>query len=442
MRKRATLVLAVLLSFALLAAACGDDEEAETAAEPEPAAAEPEPAPEPEPEPAPEPETTESAEPEPETTEAPAPEPEPEPEMTDVSVGLVFDIGGRGDQSFNDSAAAGIERAAAELGITFTEASPEPDGSNRAELLQLAASEHDIVIGVGFLFEGDAAAVGAENPDTKFGVVDSAMLNFGADPPAPFGDNIAGLVFAEHEGSFLVGAAAALKSETGKIGFIGGVANVGGLIEKFEAGFTAGAQTVNPDIEIIGDYITEAPDFDGFNAPDRAKEIALAMYEDGADIVYHAAGGSGAGLFQAALEQSEATGSKVWAIGVDSDQYHTADAGVRDYILTSMLKRVDVSIFEMVRSVIDGTMQPGPTAYDLSVDGVGYSTSGGFVDDIADQLDALKAQIVAGDIVVPAVAIDSRSRERPDPLTGSRSASTHVPTLRPGRAIVRPGRRF
>ena len=401
MRKRATLVLAVLLSFALLAAACGDDEEAETAAEPEPAAAEPEPAPEPEPEPAPEPETTESAEPEPETTEAP--EPEPEPEMTDVSVGLVFDIGGRGDQSFNDSAAAGIERAAAELGITFTEASPEPDGSNRAELLQLAASAHDIVIGVGFLFEGDAAAVGAENPDTKFGVVDSAMLNFGADPPAPFGDNIAGLVFAEHEGSFLVGAAAALKSETGKIGFIGGVANVGGLIEKFEAGFTAGAQTVNPDIEIIGDYITEAPDFDGFNAPDRAKEIALAMYEDGADIVYHAAGGSGAGLFQAALEQSEATGSKVWAIGVDSDQYHTADAGVRDYILTSMLKRVDVSIFEMVRSVIDGTMQPGPTAYDLSVDGVGYSTSGGFVDDIADQLDALKAQVVAGDIVVPDV---------------------------------------
>ena len=337
------------------------------------------------------------------TAAATAPEPEPEaPAATsDISVGLVFDIGGRGDQSFNDSAAAGIERAAAELGITFTEASPEPDGSNRGELLQLAASEHDIVIGVGFLFEGDAAAVGAENPDTRFGVVDSAMINWGADPPAPYGENIAGLVFAEHEGSFLVGAAAALKSETGTIGFIGGVANVGGLIERFEAGFNAGARAVNPDIEIIGDYITEAPDFDGFNAPDRAKEIALAMYEDGADIVYHAAGGSGAGLFQAALEQSEATGSKVWAIGVDSDQYHTADAGVRDYILTSMLKRVDVSIFEMIRSVIDGTMQAGPTAYDLSVDGVGYSTSGGFVDDIADQLDALKAQIVSGEIAVP-----------------------------------------
>ena len=411
MHKRLFALLAILLSFALLASACGDDEETETVAEPEPAAAEPEPEPEPaadeDDDHAPEDDDDHDHEDDHAHEDDDDHDHEDEsddaamPEMTDISVGLVFDIGGRGDQSFNDSAAAGIERAAAELGITFTEASPEPDGSNRGELLQLAADAHDIVIGVGFLFEGDAAAVGAENPDTMFGVVDSAMLNFGADPVAPYGENIAGLVFAEHEGSFLVGAAAALKSQTGKIGFIGGVANVGGLIERFEAGFNAGAQAVNPDIEIIGDYITEAPDFDGFNAPDRAKEIALAMYEDGADIVYHAAGGSGAGLFQAALEQSEATGSKVWAIGVDSDQYNTADAGVRDYILTSMLKRVDVSIFEMIKSVIDGTMQPGPTAYDLSVDGVGYSTSGGFVDDITGELEALKAQIVSGEISVP-----------------------------------------
>ena len=398
MRKRATLILAVLLSFALLAAACGDDDGTETVTEPEPAAAEP--APEPE---APEPETTEAPAPEPETTEAPAPEPEPEPEpeMTDISVGLVFDIGGRGDQSFNDSAAAGIERAEAELGITYTEASPNDDGSNRGELLQLAASAHDVVVAVGFLFETDAAAVGAENPDTVFGVVDSGMINFGADPPAPYGDNIAGLVFAEEQGSFLVGAAAALKTETGTIGFIGGVANVGGLIERFEAGYQAGARAVNPDIEIISAYVTQAPDFDGFNAPDRGKEIALAMYEEGADIVYHAAGGTGAGLFLAAQEQSEATGSQVWAIGVDSDQYYTAGAGVQDFILTSMLKRVDVSIFEMVRSAIEGNVTAGPTVYDLSVDGVGYSTSGGFVDDIVDQLEDFKAQIVSGAIVVP-----------------------------------------
>jgi basic membrane protein A len=345
-----------------------------------------------------EPTTTAGAEPtttagaEPTTTAAPA---------TDVSVGLIFDIGGRGDQSFNDSAAAGMERAESELGITFTEASPNDDGSNRAELLQLAADSSNLVIGVGFLFEGDAAAVGIENPEVNFAVVDSPMLDFTVDPPVPYGDNIAGLVFAEHQGSFLVGAAAALKSATGTIGFIGGVSGVGGLIERFEAGFRAGAAAVNPDIEIVSEYITAAPDFDGFNAPDRARDIALAMYEAGADIVYHAAGGSGAGLFEAAREQSEASGSKVWAIGVDSDQYNTADEGVREYILTSMLKRVDVSIFEVTRSVIDGTFTAGPTTYDLSVDGVGYSTTGGFVDDIVDQLEDFKAQIVSGEIEVP-----------------------------------------
>jgi basic membrane protein A len=158
---------------------------------------------------------------------------------------------------------------------------------------------------------------------------------------------------------------------------------------------------VNPDIVILSDYITEAPDFDGFNAPDRAKEIALGMYEGGADVVYHAAGGSGAGLFEAASEQSDASGSKVWAIGVDSDQYNTADPAVRDFILTSMIKRVDVAVFEFVNAAISDSITAGPTTYDLSVDGVGYSTSGGFVDDITDDLDAFKEQIINGDIVVP-----------------------------------------
>jgi basic membrane protein A len=319
-----------------------------------------------------------------------------------TKVGLVYDIGGRGDQSFNDSAAAGLDRAKAELGVETSEASPNADGSNRAELLQLAADNSDIVIAVGFLFEGDTAAVGAENPEVHFAVVDSAMLDFSQDPPVPYGDNIAGLVFAEEQGSFLVGAAAALKSATGVIGFIGGVSGVGGLIEKFQAGFEAGAKAVNPDITIVSQYITAAPDFAGFNAPDRAKDIALAMYQDeGADIVYHAAGGSGAGLFEAAKEHSDASGSKVWAIGVDSDQYNTADAGVRDYILTSMLKRVDVAVYQIIKAQIDGTFAAGPTTYNLAVDGVGYSKTGGFVDDIASQLDDFKAKIVSGDIVVP-----------------------------------------
>ena len=182
----------------------------------------------------------------------------------------MYDIGGRGDLSFNDSAAKGLEDAEAELGVTFTEASPNDDGSNRAELLQLAAGENPLVVAVGFLFEGDAAATAAENPDTNFAVIDSSMLNFEVDPPAPYGDNVAGLVFAEEQGSYLVGVAAALKSESGQIGFIGGVCCFG-LIEKFEAGFRAGALSVNPDIEITAQYITEAPDFDGFNQPDQAR---------------------------------------------------------------------------------------------------------------------------------------------------------------------------
>jgi basic membrane protein A len=317
---------------------------------------------------------------------------------SDVTAGLVYDIGGRGDQSFNDSAAAGIEKAKTELGIEFTEASPNDDGSNRAELLQLQADNNPIVIAVGFLFATDAATVAANNPDTNFAVIDDAMMDW--ETMSPLSENAAGLTFAEHEGSFLVGAAAALKSETGTIGFIGGVCCFG-LIEKFEAGYIAGAKAVNPNINIISQYITEFPDFDGFNAPDRAKEIGLAMYNDGADIVYHAAGGSGAGLFEAAKEISESSGSKVWGIGVDSDQYNTVDASVQEYVLTSMLKRVDTAVFLAIKSQVDGTFTAGQTAYGLSDDGVGYSTSGGYVDDIVTELDAFKADIIAGNIVVP-----------------------------------------
>ena len=314
--------------------------------------------------------------------------------------GLVYDIGGRGDLSFNDSAAAGLEKAAAELGYATTEASPNDDGSNRAELLQLAADSNEIVLAVGFLFAGDAAEAAAANPDVNFAVIDDGMLNF--DTGEPVAPNAAGLVFAEEQGSFLVGAAAALKSETGKVGFIGGVCCFG-LIEKFEAGFRQGALAVNPDIEVIAQYITDAPDFDGFNQPDQAKVIATTMYEDGADIIYHAAGGAGNGMFAAAKEFSEDNGSKVWGIGVDSDQYNTigtVDASLQEYVLTSMLKRVDVAVFEILKDHANGDFAAGPQVYDLSVDGVGYSTTGGYVDDIADQLDGFKAEIVAGNIVV------------------------------------------
>jgi basic membrane protein A len=314
-----------------------------------------------------------------------------------LTVGLTFDLLGRGDQSFNDSAAAGMDRAKADFGVTVNELTPT-DASARGTDLQLQAENADLVIGVGFSFATDAKTIAVQNPDVKFAIVDDAMLNDTFDAPAA--PNAAGLVFSEEQGSYLVGVAAALKSTTGKIGFIGGVSGIG-LIEKFEAGYIAGAKSVNPDIQVTSQYITAFPDFDGFESPDRAKEIATAMYSEGADIVYAAAGLSGSGMFQAAAETSTATGTKVWGIGVDSDQYNTVDPAVKDYVLTSMIKRVDVAVYNITEDVVNGTFEAGEHRYDLAAEGVGYAVSGGFVDDIIDQLEAAKASIIDGSVVVP-----------------------------------------
>lgn len=358
-------LMSLMAVFAMITVACGGGTTDTTAAGTEPTTAATEP-----------PSTTAPTE----TTEA----------MVAPHIGLVYDIGGRGDQSFNDSAAAGLDKATADLGIDSAEASANADGSDREELLNLlATSGSELVFGIGFLFADPMAAAAAASPDVNFAIVDSVV-----DAP-----NVAGLVFAEEQGSFLVGAAAALKSTNGHIGFIGGVSI--DLIKKFEAGYIAGAKAVNPDIIIDSQYVTEPPDFAGFNDPAAGKVIAQSMYEDGADVVYHAAGGTGAGLFQAAKEYSEANGTKVWAIGVDSDQYNTAGADVQEYILTSMLKRVDVAVYNTIKAQVEGTFTAGVNVFDLSVDGVGYSTTGGFVDDIAAQLEEFKAQIISGEIVVP-----------------------------------------
>ena len=317
---------------------------------------------------------------------------------SEFSAALAFDVGGRGDGSFNDAAGAGLDRAAEQLGVQTSEVSPNPDGSNRAEILQISADNGaNIVIGVGFLFGETIHTVAQENPNTYFGVVDDAGLGPAFDAPLA---NLSGLTFAEHEGSFLVGAVAALKTQTNTVGFIGGVDIE--LIRRFHAGFEAGVKAVDPAISILSEYVTEPPDFDGWAMPAETRVIAQSMYEDGADIIYHAAGGSGAGLFEAAREYSESYDDKVWAIGVDSDQYFTADESVRPYILSSMLKRVDVAVYNTIEAVVNGNFQGnGPTVFDLSVDGVGYSTSGGFIDDIVPQIEEFKLAIVSGEIVVP-----------------------------------------
>ncbi len=156
---------------------------------------------------------------------------------------------------------------------------------------------------------------------------------------------------------------------------------------------------VNPDIEVLVNYISQPPDFSGFNDPAKGKEIAASQYEAGADVIYAAAGGSGLGVFEAAAVAGAP--GEVWAIGVDSDQYELVSAELQPYILTSMLKKVDVATYETIAAYCGGTFESGVQTFDLAADGVGYSTSGGFVDDIAADLDAYKEQIVSGEIVVP-----------------------------------------
>jgi basic membrane protein A and related proteins len=306
---------------------------------------------------------------------------------SDLKVGLAYDIGGRGDQSFNDAAAAGLDKAKSELGIETKEAEASNGESDTAEeerLRVLANAGYNPVIAVGFAYSAAVAKVAKELPDTNFAIIDDE---------AAVGDNIANLVFAEEQGSFLVGAAAALKSKSGNIGFVGGVDVP--LIHKFEAGYTAGAKAVNKDIKVQVKYLTQPPDFSGFGDPAKGKTAAAGMYDAGADVVYQAAGGSGGGVFEAA----KAAGAL--AIGVDSDQYQTADPSVQSVIMTSMLKKVDVAVFDFIKSASEDSFTAGTVRYDLAKDGVGYATSGGQIDDIATQLEDYKAKIISGEITVP-----------------------------------------
>jgi basic membrane protein A len=311
----------------------------------------------------------------------------------DLKIGLAYDAIGRGDKSFNDSAFAGVEAAIDQYGGDFSEVTPNEDGSDRAELLaQLAEQGFNPVIAVGFAYDEVIADVAADFPDTTFAQVDgSVTLPDGSSK----GDNVTGLLFSEEEGSFLAGVAAALKSESGSIGFVGGVETT--LIQKFQAGFEAGAEAVKPDIKVDSQYISPAGDFSGFNDPARAEILASGMFDAGADIVYHASGGSGTGVFRAAA----AAGGR--AIGVDSDQYQTVDdPALQAVIMTSMLKRVDNAVEAFITSYVDGVAAGGEDIVnDLSTEGVGLAESGGFIEDIKDQIDDYKQQIIDGEIEVP-----------------------------------------
>ncbi|MDQ7828305.1 MAG: BMP family ABC transporter substrate-binding protein [Armatimonadota bacterium] len=305
-----------------------------------------------------------------------------------LRIGLVYDVGGRGDLSFNDMAAAGLDRAAKTFAarIETKELEPAAGGENREELLRLLAGErYDLILGIGFLFTDSITRVARDFRAVRFAIVDGFIDK---EP------NVVSLLFKEEEGSFLVGAAAALKSKTNKIGFVGGMKIP--LIEKFEVGYIAGAKYVKPTIQVFSDYAGTTGE--AFRDPVKGKELASAQYDRGADIIYHASGGTGIGVFEAAALKRKL------AIGVDADQSLTVKPEQRRYILTSMLKRVDVAVYEAIRSVVNGTFKPGIRTFGLRENGVGYAVNQynrSMIQDIVPRLEALKRDIVAGKIKVP-----------------------------------------
>ncbi|MBZ5740225.1 BMP family lipoprotein [Nocardioides mangrovi] len=306
-------------------------------------------------------------------------------------IGLAYDVGGRGDQSFNDSAYAGVAKAVEDFDATCLEGEAqdgEAESAREDRLRQMADAGATAVIGVGFAYSDAVNAVAPDYPDVAFGVVD------GYDPDDKANDNVAYFSFAANESSFLVGVAAAETTKSKQVGFVGGVHN--DLIKSFEAGYTAGVHAVDPSIKVDIAYIEES-DLSGFGDPAGGKTAAAGEFDKGADVVYHASGASGSGVFDAAVEAGDGN----WAIGVDSDQYLTATADQQPHILTSALKRVDVASYDFIKSVNDGSPNTGYVTYDLKNDGVGYSTSGGFLDSIQSDIDGYADKIKSGDIKVP-----------------------------------------
>jgi basic membrane protein A len=322
-----------------------------------------------------------------------------------VKVGLAYDIGGRGDKSFNDAAAAGLDKAKKTLHVVVKEVSATAGGaaSEREDKLRLLATAgYNPIIAVGFLYADSVKKVAAEFPATTFAIIDDASIAL---------PNVSSLVFAEEQGSYLAGVAAAKASKSGKIGYIGGVRIP--LLQKFEAGFVAGVKATKKSATVDVKYVTEPPDFGGFNDPAKAKVIANGMIDAGADVIYAAAGGSGKGLFEAATDAA-AAGDKVWTIGVDSDQYLTASAAEKKNMLTSALKRVDSAVFDMISASVKGKKVAdniGAGAgiqgrrYNLKNGGVGLATSGNYLKklkiDVA--IAAATAKIKSGKIKVPTV---------------------------------------
>lgn len=298
-----------------------------------------------------------------------------------LKVGLVLDKGGKDDKSFNSAAYQGATKAEKDLKIDLKYV--EATDSNAIENLHraFAHKNFDLIIGVGFAQTEAIKKVAAQFPKVKFALVDGEV-----DAP-----NVRSLLFEEHEGSFVVGALAAMKSKTGKLGFIGGMDIP--LIRRFDLGFEAGAHYVNPKVQIINNFIGVTGE--AWNNPAKAKELALAQISQGADVIFVAAGASGSGAFDAVEEK------KKLAIGVDSNQNGIKPGS----ILTSMLKRVDVAVFNTIQDTANGKFTAGPVRYGFKDKGVDYAMDENnknlITPDQVQRLEDIKARILKGKIKVP-----------------------------------------
>ncbi|MDR2133280.1 MAG: BMP family ABC transporter substrate-binding protein [Clostridiales Family XIII bacterium] len=302
-----------------------------------------------------------------------------------ISVGLVTDVGGVNDQSFNQSAWEGLQRFRADTGSKVSYIESKDESGYAPNIETFIDQGTNLIWGVGFMLGDAFAQAGLDNPDQQFALVDYAYA-----PEDIPNKNVTGVVFATEECSFLVGYVAGKMSETGKVGHINGIAS--STMETFAVGYYAGVLTANPDVQIMGQYSNS------FSDPAAGKNIANQYYADGVDIIFSAAGATGNGAIEAAKEQGK------WAIGVDMDQNYIAP----DNVLTSALKRVDNALYDVSTKMLNGTFEGGGTEmYNLKNDGVGYATTGDHIPaDILAEVEAVKNDIIAGNLKVPATAAE------------------------------------
>lgn len=309
-----------------------------------------------------------------------------------ITVGIAYDPGPNAQQSlYNLAVKRGAHQAQMSLGAVLDERFPA-ENDDLTDVLDDLAAGSDLVIAFGFRYGDLMLPAALAHGDTNFAIIDFDL----PDHPE---ENLQNVTFATNEGAFLAGAAAALTTQTGKVRFIGALRIP--VIECFAVGFEEGAERVNPNIDVDSEYLTLFPDFSGFVSPPLGYAKASAMYSAGVDVIEHASGSSGLGVFDAARDFSQANNPQVWAIGVDNDQYQGVDGSVQPHILTSMVKRYDTVTFDIIFHHQNGAFTGGHEYWDMARGGLDYATSGGFLNAHIPTLERLRNEIISGAIEVP-----------------------------------------